>query len=391
MPRHPVPAVPRSLAVMPSLAVMVVLAGAWAAALHGQEVPAPGPTPAIPPAAAASAASLVPEPAAVDLGDVFDGEPARAKVKFTNVSKADWAVAQVKTTCGCTVATVHGPDGAELPPRPVDPKLPMVTLKPGESLAVDVEMLTTNQHGAVEKGLQVFPVDPALPMVSVPVRARVSKAFAVSPDNVNLGNLTKSGRIERSLVIQAQALGSWSIDGFESAIEGRPLPDFLKFEVEDTEGSNRRIKMVSEGPRPVGPMTVKVRVKLGHEKVKAVEFFIYGVIQPDVTFNSGHAQFPESISFDQMDPGTKVTRTLTIRNADPSVPYVLESVDVQAPKPQFFETKLRTLEEGVAYEVDVTADAAVGDAFFRGNLVVHAKHPDLPSRIVQFHGWVRKG
>ncbi len=335
--------------------------------------------------------SLLAEPAIVDFGDVFDGEPARSTVKFTNTSKADWAVSKVATTCGCTVATVHGPDGAELPAHPVDPNFPMVTLKPGESLVVDVEMMTTNQHGAVEKGLQVYPVDPALTMVTVPVRARVSKAFAVSPDSLNLLTLSKSGRIEREVVIEAQTLGDWTIDGFESAIEGKPLPDCIAFEVLDKEGSRRRIKLVSDGPRPVGPMTVKVRVKLGHEKVKGVEFFVYGVVQPDVTFSSGHPQFPESISFDQMEPGSKVTKTLTIKNGDPSVPYVLESVDIQSPKPQFFVTSIRTIEEGVSYEVDVTADATVGDAFFRGNLVLHAKHPDLPSRVVPFHGWVRKG
>ncbi|HTE06037.1 MAG TPA: hypothetical protein VK824_07570, partial [Planctomycetota bacterium] len=263
--------------------------------------------------------------------------------------------------------------------------------KPGEMISVDVEMSTTNQHGAVEKGLQVFPVDPALTMISVPVRARVSKAFAVSPDSLNLANLPKSGSIERTLVIQAQAVGEWSIEGFESAIEGRPLPDSFKFEVLDKEGSNRRIKMVSEGPRPVGPLTVKVRVKLNHERVKAVEFFVYGVIQPDVTFTSSNPQFPDAISFDSMEPGSRVTRTLTIHNGDAAVPYVFESVEVQTPKPQFFETKVRTIEEGSSYEIDITADSAVGDAFFRGNLVLHAKHPDLPSRIVPFHGWVRKG
>jgi hypothetical protein len=298
-------------------------------------------------------------------------------------------VQQVRTTCGCTVATVHGPDGAELPSRPQDPTHPMVTLKPGEAIEVDVELVTTNQHGAVEKGLQVFPVDPALTMVNVPVRARVSKAFAISPTSLNLGNIGKTGPIEQTLVLQSQSPGEWTIDGFESA-DARPLPDSIQFEVLETEGQSRRIRMSSPGPRPVGQLTLKVRVKIGHERVKSVEFFVFGVIQPDVTFRSDSPQFPDAISFDQIEPGTKVTRTLTIKNADPSTPYVLETVDLQTPKPEFFVATLREIEAGVQYEVDVTADAGVADAFFRGNLVLHAKHPDLPSRVVPFHGWVRK-
>jgi len=339
---------------------------------------------------AALAQALVPEPAAVEFGDVFEGEAPRTTVVFTNKGEADFKIQQVRTSCGCTVATVAGPDGVEIAPKSAVPDQPILTLKPGEAMRVGVELNTANQHGAVEKSVQVYGMDPGMQPIQVPVRARVSKAFAITPEQVNLGMVGKRGTIEKELTIQAQSIGDWSIDGFESGIDGRPLPAGVRFEVLDKEGQTRRIKMISDGPRPVGPITSKVRIKVTHERVKTIEFYLYGQVQSDIVFSSGNANFPETISFDQMEPGSVVKRTLTITNNDTETPYTITSVDIQAPKPEFFKTEIRTLEPGRKYEIDVTADSAIAENFFRGNLVIRAQHPDVPSRVVPFHGWVRK-
>ena len=334
--------------------------------------------------------TLVPEPAAIEFGDVFEGETPHTSVSFTNKGETDFPVGQVRTTCGCTVATVTGPDGVDVPPKPLVANQAVLTLKPGQSMKVGVEILTSGQHGAIEKGLQVYGIDPAAAPLLVPVRARVSKAFAVSPETLNLGMLGKRGVVEREVTITAQSAGDWNIDGFESGMEGHPLPDGLKLEVLDKEGASRRIKLTSEGPRPVSAVATKIRVKLTHERVKGVDFFLYYQVQSDVVFSSGNPNFPDNISFDQMEAGSKVKRTLKITNSDPATPYKVTAVDIQAPKPEFFKTELRTVKEGVEYEVDVTADAAIQENFFRGNLVIRAQHPDLPNKVVPFHGWVRK-
>lgn len=346
-----------------------------------QEVVAPAPAP-----------TLVAEPALIDFGDLFDGEPARSSVVFRNAGQTDWAVQQVKTTCGCTLATLHGPDGVQLPALPTQPGVPVVTLKPGESMSVGVELVTANAHGQVEKYVQVWPMDASGMMVQVPVRGRVSKAFAISPEHVNLEKIGKTGRVEHTLVLQSQLVDAWTIDGFESALEGQDLPPGLSFEVLDTEGVARRVQLVFEGPRAVGPVTARVRMRLGHERVKSVEFYVYGIVESDVVFDSGNPTLPESISFDQMPPDSKVTRTLKITNRDPATPYVVSAVEMQVPPTQteFFRTELREVEPGVRYEIDVTADAKVNQSFFRGNLVLVADHPDVPRKVVTFHGWVRR-
>ncbi|MBM3984417.1 MAG: DUF1573 domain-containing protein [Planctomycetes bacterium] len=338
----------------------------------------------------AAAQALLPEPAAVEFGDVFEGEGPHTTVTFTNKAQADFAVQRVATTCGCTAATVTGPDGVAVPAKPIVANQPVLVLKPGEAMSVGVELNTAGQHGSVEKSLDVFSMEPGIPPVHVPVRARVSKAFVISPEQVNLGIVGKRGALERELTIQAQSIGDWSIEGFESGIEGRPLPEGLVIEALDKEGASRRIRLAFDGPRAVGPIMTKVRVKVDHERVKTIDFFVYGTVQSDVVFSSGNPNFPETISFDQIEPGTKVTRTVTVTNHDPATPYALTGVDIQAPRPEFFATSVRTLQEGVKYEIDVTADSAIAENFFRGNLVVRANHPDMPTRVVSFHGWVKK-
>jgi hypothetical protein len=334
------------------------------------------------------AQTLLPEPAVVDLGDVFEGEVPHTTVIFTNKGEADFRIKEVRTSCGCTVATVTGPDGVGISPKPLSDQ-PILVLKPGETMQVGVELNTANQHGSVEKSVQVHNFDPTVPAVQVPVRARVTKAFSLTPEQLNLGSVAKRGLVEQELTIQSQSIGDWSIDGFETGIEGRPLPTGMHFEVLDKQGQARRVKMVFEGPRAVGPITARVRIKVSHERVKNIDFYVYGQVQSDVIFTTGES-IPETINFDQMDPGSTVTRTLTITNHDPDTPYTITSLDIQAPKPEFFKTTLRTIEEGMRYEVDISADAAIAENFFRGNLVVRAQHPDLPSKTVPFHGWVRK-
>ena len=366
------------------------LASMAVVALLGVPLAAQSPTPeAAPPQ---PAPSLAAEPPVMDFGDILGGEPARGTVKIKNVSDQPVPVKLVKTSCGCTVAVVHGPDGAELAARPPQPDMLVTTLAPGQELTVDVSMQTANAQGSVEKELQIYGTDAAATPFKVPVKARISKAFTISPDKLDLRNIGRTGRVEQTIVIQAQSIGNWTIDGFESGMEGSPLPPWLKFSVLDTEGLSRKVQMVSEGPRPVGAFTARVKIVIGHEKVKSVDFQIFGIVRPDVVFDTGSPTQPEAVSFDQMKKGDSATRTIKIVNNDPSVPYLLKSVELQVPdalKPML-QTSINTLQEGVSYEVLVTIKADMPDPFFRGNLLLVAEHPDVPRHSVSFHGWVKQ-
>lgn len=337
----------------------------------------------------AAPATIVPTPAVVDFGDVFDGEILKQTVVFKNAGAADWPVQQVRTSCGCTVARLKGPDGAEIPNVP-RPGQALVTLGPGEEFEVGVEFSTANQHGSVEKSVQLFHLDPQVASLSIPVRARVTKALTISPSVLTMGSIGKRETIEKTVVLESSDIGEWTIEGFESAIETMPLPEFLGFDVSNDTDNRKIITVKLEGSRPVGTVSAKVRVLIGHERVNFTEFFLSGVVESDVTFDSGNPSLPKIISFDQVQPDTTTTRTMVVRNTDPSTPYNLTGFDLFTEKPEFFEVDIRTVEAGMHYEVDVTVNSDIDMRFFRGTLVLQADHPDLPEKPVPFHGWVPK-
>ena len=131
-------------------------------------------------------------------------------------------------------------------------------------------------------------------------------------------------------------------------------------------------------------------IQIDHERIKQVDFAVSAIVEPNVSFNTESSSFQDSVNFEHVNADDKVTRTIKVLNKDPSVPYMLEGVDILTSQKDFFETEIRTLDEGVSYEIDITVDGAIGAPFFRGSLVLRAEHPDLPGKMIPFHGWVQK-
>lgn len=336
---------------------------------------------------------LTAEPANVEFGEAYQGEVLEREVVFTNTGTEAYPVRSIQTSCGCTVAKLFGPDGAEIPTQPRNNQ-PIVVLEPGQHMRTTVEFKTQGKHGLVQQKMQVHHSDPKVPPASVGVSVRISQGIEVTPAWVNLGNVSKSERVEHIVTLTSLDIGPWTIEGFESQLENQPLPDWLHFEIvpkdEKDTSPDQKVRVVVDGERPVGPVSPRVRVRIGHDRIHAAEFTITGIIQANVRFSSGDPVLAESINFDRIGATEKVSRTLSIVNDDPKVPYVLESADMLTSRKEFFTCEVRELEPGMSYEVVLTVDGAIGDPFFRGSLVLKAQHPDVPSKMIPFHGWVRQ-
>jgi len=333
---------------------------------------------------------LVADPPKVDFGDAFQGEVLEQVVTVKNTGDEGFPVGSIQTSCGCTAARIVGPDGIEYPTRSAGSE-PILTLGPGEEMKVQVEFHTQGKSGTIDQSMKVHHIDgQRVPPLEVGVHVRVTKAIQVTPPWLNLNHILKTQRVEEEVVVEATEIGPWKILGFENQLAGQPLPPWMTFEVLDTEGPRRRIKVVLDGERPVGPINARVLVMIEHERIKQVDFALTAIIDPNVTFDTGNPAYPDNINFEQMKPEDKVTRTLKITNTNPAVPYLLDAVDVVSTKADFFSTAIRVIEPGMSYEVDVTADGAIGDPFFRGSVMLRARHPDVPSKMIQYHGWVKK-
>ncbi len=356
---------------------MVLSLPVFAAQLPAQDVlPATGPR-------------LQAEPEKVTFGEAFEGETLIQEVKITNSGDGPWSLSRIQTSCGCTVAKLFGPDGAELSTRPRGAE-PIVVIEPGQTIQTAVEFRTEGKHGAVNQTMQVFHTDATIPPLSVPVSVTVNRALQVTPRWVNLQSIGKTAHVEETIAIEALEIGEWSIKGFASQIEGQELPGYLKFEILDKTGPTRRVKLTIDGKLPVGTLSPRVRILIDHERIDHVDFTITGIVKPDVSFDSGQTAFQENINFEQFGKDEKVTKTLVITNKDPNVPYVLESIDLLTQHKEFFETAIVASDEGNGYTIEITVDGAIGAPFFRGSLVLRAKHPDLPQKMIPFHGWVKQ-
>ncbi len=332
---------------------------------------------------------LVAEPSEVEFGDVFQGEQLLQEVKVRNTGDGGFPLASIQTSCGCTAASILGPDGAEYPTRTAGND-PILILEPGEEMIVNVEFNTTGKSGDVKQKMTLHPADPGLTPLEVGVHVRVTKALQVTPAWLNLNKIPKTGRVEEIVVVEAVEIGEWDITGFSSQIEGVALPPYLEFEVLDTEGARRRVRVAIDGDRPVGAMSARVAIEIEHERIKRADFAVTAIVEPNVAFDTGNSSYQDSVNFEHVQADEKVTRTIKIVNKDPAVPYRLQTVDLLASQKDFFSTTTRTVEEGVSYEVDITVDGALGAPFFRGSVVLRAEHPDLPSKMIPFHGWVQK-
>ena len=95
------------------------------------------------------------EPKHIDLGVIEEGSRFERFVEVTNVGDGVLVITDVKTSCGCTAATVDG----------------VVELSANESQKIRVTFDSKNMDGHVKKNVVISSTDPVLPKVSVPLEA----------------------------------------------------------------------------------------------------------------------------------------------------------------------------------------------------------------------------
>jgi hypothetical protein len=372
-----------SLSAVPLWAAPFLLATTLFAA---QEAPLTGP---VAPTASEEKPVLVADPPNVEFGDAFQGELLSQDVLISNTGTADFPLATIQTSCGCTAARIIGPDGTQYPTRGPGND-PILILRPNEQMKVVVEFNSAGKSGDVSQSMKLHPADPSIEPLEVGVHIRVTKALQVTPAWLNLNKIPKTGPLEEIVVVESVEIGDWAITGFKNQIEGTSLPDWMQFEVLDEEGSRRRVRVSLGNDRPVGAISTRVAIQIDHERIKQADFAVSAIVEPNVSFDTANSSFQDSVNFEHVNAGEKVTRTIKVLNKDPSIPYTLEAVDILTSQKDFFETEMRTLEDGISYEIDITVDGAIGAPFFRGSLVLRANHPDLPNKMIPFHGWVQK-
>ena len=96
-----------------------------------------------------------------DFGKLNSGELVTYSFKFKNTGKSVLVIANVGTSCGCTVT--------DYPRKPINP---------GEASTIDVKFDTTGKHGRQSKSITIFAnTEPAETTIRI-------QAFLVEPEDI---------------------------------------------------------------------------------------------------------------------------------------------------------------------------------------------------------------
>lgn len=151
-------------------------------------VPAPAPEPK-PVQEAKPAPKIVAEPATLELGRMLDDKSVHGTINLRNDGDADLVISGATSTCGCTIPTFAG---SKMDTDKKQAATTTVTLKPGETTAVDVEFHPAGKHGDQTQKVTIKSNDPARRELVVDVKATVQPIVQIDPAIVNFGEIERN-------------------------------------------------------------------------------------------------------------------------------------------------------------------------------------------------------
>jgi hypothetical protein len=371
-----------------SLAAALPIASASAQEVPPAAPPVPVPAPTTPAQAGPAPEIYSPEPS-VDLGEIMQGESRKHTFLIGNRGTADLLIHRVNPTCGCTVASVKTPDGQIHDPKIQIEGTTLCTLKPNEQAEIQIEFNSTGQPThKIEKTIVVISSDNKNPAFQLSFRIDVQKVIQVEPSPLQLGEVTRGAAAKSRVYVKLLKIEDLTITGFldkpeylDATWEKATAPDgtpALAIDVTLTEKA------------PTGYVTAELKAQTNHPKLAVIPIQVYAQVRSEVVFDTGNQISRERLDFGVLTSGQAATKEIVVKNGNPAVPYVMKSVEIESQYKDFFKVEIEPVEVGLHYKIKVTALETLTARFFRGTLKVQADHPDLKSKPIDFHGWVKK-
>jgi hypothetical protein len=351
-----------------------------------------------------------------DFGNLVQGESRDHTFEVSNEGEGDLVVSDIRSTCGCTVATsmVQDDAGEWVAYQKGAP------IAPGKKLRVPTTLNTKDKQGRMNTAVNLMSNDPRQ-IVSLRLTAEITPVVAVEPMHVNLmemmTNETREAVINvSSTVVDAFALSlQEDILGEGISVELVPIdpgPDGRsnKWEVHATVGPNvpegtrnfplRLVTDVEKGEVELPPghdaadghdhaaPAAAPGQKLYHEAIAYVIAQVKGM----VTAN------PYYVSFALVRPGQVVTRSFRVECHDPEFEFAKPEVTIRGYEGEFeyrdlIEVAVRPITDQKAYDLEVKLLGLPEDlnGSFRGILEVHVGHPTKEKLEIPFSGVCRGG
>jgi hypothetical protein len=337
--------------------------------------------------------------ARLDLGTYFNDEKAKGKFTFQNPTQAEQKLTNIMGSCACAWAgfrigdrryvldkepvanslhRITKQDGQEVKER-----VSHITVGPGESGEIEVQMEMQGARGPKEATLDMQTSDTGTPHIKLSWKATGAVFFEVNPPDVNLNEMTWNDKRDFQFEISSPLREDFNVTSHD------PLGPGVTIATTEKVMRNGRAVWVVKGSYGPGVdernngATITFQTDIDNKKVDArIIAFVKGplTVEPSGFIALGHIPINSAKA--------KTVKIVPTDDFDlKAVEVVLEDVQV----PAEFKDKLQVTptKDGKALVVEIKVAEGMPRTTVRGKVKVMLNHPAAPMKEFLFNGFVR--
>lgn len=303
---------------------------------------------------------IVLEPNKVDFGTVKQETELHATITIRNEGTETLDIGNVKSDCGCTVASLA--DSA---------------LAPGQSVPLDVTLSTRHFSGHITKTVTLTTNDPAAPQAQIRLYANVRFTVRVVPPDLDFKMIPRGKTTVQSITMKSAAADNLHI--LKITV---PQERFRADYSETTEGDTtvQVVNFTVRSDAPVGRFRDEAIIETSNPLAATLRIQLEGMVQ------SFFAVEPPELILGQVRQGTTRERTVTLRGTGAGS-HVIKAATCSDPR---LGVTTKTLEEGRAYEVTVSVPPTIEPGRIDATVRIVTDDPAQPEIRVAVRGMVRR-
>ena len=297
---------------------------------------------AFPPAFAAAPRAVAVEPV-IDVGGVSQGEEIVHSFAIRNDGDGPLEIAQVKPSCGCTVAEYDE------------------VIAPGASGSVRVVLKTKEFNGPIAKSVRVYTNDAENIQINLVIKANIQVQITADPAYSRYIVVSGAGGQTNRHLVFSEGFSDLEIVDAKS-----PFP-FLDVAYRPAGDDERRssasgkqwiVDLTLEPDAPVGPLANYVELRTNHPRQEVVKVAVSGFVRPIIGVT------PSTADFGSRRLAAPYRSSFDVRNyTDGDIEVTAAEIDVAG-----IETSIKELTEGKRYEVLLTLTPSMTAGPFEGTL-----------------------
>jgi hypothetical protein len=361
------------LAALPALAVV------WGAA--AQDAPPTPPSGAAPAQEAKPAPRIAVEPPTLDLGRMLDDKSVHGAITVRNDGDSDLVITGVSSTCGCTIPTFAG---AKMDTGKKQAETTKVTLKPGETAAVDVEFHPGGKHDKQVQKITFKSNDPAQRELVVEVHATVQPIVQTDPAIVGFGEVERNQpkTVVATITGRTPDFAVPMVTTGSEFITAKVL-DTTDHEDDGVKTRQVRIQFTLLAPKAM-PIAGSATIRTNDPRRRIVSLPMQGTVLGDLALD------PPILAVGLALPGDSVEKSIRIRSRT-GKPFRI--LDVKERGLNISPATWSLVEAGPdapgAFDLALTFAAPRKPGIWKGTLVLTTDVPDQEKIEVPYNGSIR--